>query len=80
MVAGKGHENTQVYRKKIISISDKTIIKKLKFKKKFLNTNKENKHYLFNSKILNIILKDNKFYKFNGLSTDTRQIKKNQLF
>ena len=80
LVAGKGHENTQVYRKKIISISDKTIIKKLKFKKKFLNTNKKNKHYLFNSKILNIILKDNKFYKFNGLSTDTRQIKKNQLF
>ena len=80
LVAGKGHENTQVYRKKIISISDKTIIKKVKFKKKFLNTNKENKHYLFNSKILNIILKDNKFYKFNGLSTDTRQIKKNQLF
>ena len=30
LVAGKGHEAQQIYKNKIISISDKKIIKKLK--------------------------------------------------
>ena len=32
LVAGKGHENEQIYKNKIIKISDKQIIKNLKLK------------------------------------------------
>jgi MurE/MurF fusion protein len=78
LVAGKGHENYQDYGNKIISTSDKIIIKNIKIKKKRLN--KKNQNYLFNSKILNKITKQNKFYKFNSLETDSRNIKKNNLF
>ena len=38
LIAGKGHEKEQIYKNKIISISDKKIIKKLKIKnKKIIN-------------------------------------------
>ena len=34
LIAGKGHENTQIYKNKIINISDKQIVKKIKIKPK----------------------------------------------
>jgi len=78
LIAGKGHENYQDYGNKIISISDRQIIKKLKINKNKINQKKQN--YLFNSKILNKIIKNKKFYKFNGLSIDSREVKKDNLF
>ena len=36
LVAGKGHEEQQIYKNKILNISDKKIIKKLKIKTKIL--------------------------------------------
>ncbi len=78
LVAGKGHEDEQNYGKKIIKISDKKIIKGIKFKKKAINKKRIN--YLFNSKILNKIFKNKKFYKFSGLSIDSRNLKQDNLF
>ena len=78
LVAGKGHESSQDYGNKIINISDRKIIKRLKFTKNSFK--KKRKNYLFNSSILNTIIKNKKFYKFNGLSIDTRELKKENLF
>ena len=78
LVAGKGHETTQDYGDKTIAISDKKIIKKLKLSKNYFNKKKQN--YIFNSKIINKILKNKRIYKFNGLAIDSRDIKKDNLF
>ncbi len=78
LIAGKGHENYQDYGNKIISISDRKIIKKLKINKNVINQKKQN--YLFNSKILNKIIKNKKTYLFNGLSIDSRNVKKDNIF
>ena len=75
LVAGKGHESFQDYGKKVISISDKQIVKKIKISKKKLI--KKDKNYLFNSSIINKILNNKKYYKCNGLSIDSRDVKKN---
>ena len=42
LVAGKGHEDQQIYKNKIIKISDKKIIKKINIKAKILNNKKQN--------------------------------------
>jgi len=78
LIAGKGHENYQDYGNKIISISDRQIIKKLKINKNPINQKKQN--YLFNSKILNKVIKNKKLYKFDGLAIDSREVKKDNLF
>ena len=78
LVAGKGHENYQDYGNKVFSISDKQIIKNLKIK--INKKNKRNKNYIYNSKILKKILKNKKFKKFNGLTIDSRMVKKDNLF
>ena len=78
LIAGKGHENYQDYGNKTISISDRQIIKKLRINKDMINQKKQN--FLFNSKILNKIIKEKNFYKFNGLTIDSREIKKDNLF
>ncbi len=78
LIAGKGHENYQDYGNKIIAISDRQIIKKLKINKNKINQKKQD--YLFNSKILNRIIKNKKLYKFNGLAIDSRDVKKDNLF
>ncbi len=78
LVAGKGHETSQDYGSKIISISDKEIIKKLRLSKD--NFIKKKQNYFFNSKIINKILKNKNIYKFNGLAIDSRDIKKDNLF
>ncbi len=78
LVAGKGHEEIQIYKNKIYKISDKkiikgTIIKSKKFSKKKFN-------YFENNSILQKITGYKKFINFDGLSTDTRLIKKGNLF
>ena len=78
LVAGKGHESYQDYGNKIITISDKKIIKNLKINK--LTINKKNQNYIFNLKILKLIVKNKKLHKFNGLAIDSREVKKNNLF
>ena len=78
LVTGKGHENYQDYGHKIISISDKKIIKRLKIKRTLVSKKEQN--YLFNSKILNKIIKTKKYHKFEGLTIDSRDVKKNNLF
>ena len=78
LVAGKGHEEKQIYKNKILNISDKKIIKKINLKDKIIS--KKHQCYLQNNLILNKITKQSKFFKFNGLSIDTRTIKKENLF
>jgi len=78
LIAGKGHENYQDYGNKIISISDRKIIRKLRINKSAINQKEQN--YLFNSKILNKIIKNKKLYKFDGLAIDSRELKKDNLF
>ena len=78
LIAGKGHENTQDYGKKIFFSSDKDIIKKLKINKKKYNN--KNQNYYSNSKILEEIINKKKLHNVNGVSIDSRQIKKDNLF
>ena len=78
LVAGKGHENEQIYKNKIIKISDKQIIKNLKLKIK-AKTKKE-QTFDQNIKIFEEIQKGAKLKYFHGLAIDTRVLKKNNLF
>tara|TARA_Y100001970_G_scaffold290694_1_gene425342 strand:+ start:977 stop:3733 length:2757 start_codon:yes stop_codon:yes gene_type:complete len=76
LIAGKGHENYQDYGNKILKISDKEIIKNIDRKK----LNKKKQSYLHYSRILNKIFNNKKIYKANGLSIDSRNLKKDNLF
>ena len=78
LVAGKGHEDKQIYKNKILNISDKQIIMKINLKHKIKYS--KNQNYLQNNLILKEIINKPKNFKFNGLSTDTRTIKKENLF
>ena len=78
LVAGKGHEDQQIYKNKIIKISDKKIISKINIKARILNNKKQN--ILQNKLILNDIFGKIKNVKFIGLSIDTRTLKKDNLF
>ena len=77
LVAGKGHEQTQDYGNKIITFSDKKLIKNTTNNKKF-HLSKKN----FQNNMLKEIFKSNKFKKINysGVSINTKTIKKNNLF
>ena len=78
LIAGKGHENEQIYKNKIIKISDKQIIKNLKLKIK-AKTKKE-QTFDQNIKIIEEIQTGTKVKYFHGLAIDTRVLKKNNLF
>ena len=78
LVAGKGHEKEQIYKNKIISISDSQIIKKLKIKKKKLSN--FNFTFLQNKKILESILTNTKVGNFHGLAIDSRTVNKGNIF
>ncbi len=78
LVAGKGHEKEQIYKNKIISISDSQIIKKLKIKTKKLSN--INLTFLQNKKILESILKNTKVGNFHGLAIDSREVNKGNIF
>ena len=78
LVAGKGHEEQQFYKNKKINISDKRIIKNAVIKNDNLNKKKYN--YFQNQLILSEILGKKNFLKFNGVSIDTRTLKRGNLF
>ncbi len=78
LIAGKGHEEQQIYKNKIFNISDKKIVKKIKVKAKIISKKKQT--YSQNKFILNKILGKTKLVNFNGLSADSRSIKKDNLF
>ena len=78
LVAGKGHEVKQVYKQKVINISDKKIIKRLNLKIKKIS--KKNQNFLENERIIKKINKDFNLKNFHGISIDSREVKKNNLF
>ena len=78
LIAGKGHEEHQIYKNKIYHVSDKKIVREIKIKKKIKSKNKIN--YNQNKFILSKILGKKIDTNFNGLSIDSRSIKKNNLF
>jgi len=77
LVAGKGHEKTQDYGSKIINFSDKKVIKKI-IKKRNSYLKKDN----WTEQIAKRVFK-NKYIKkinYNGVSINSKTIKKNNLF
>ena len=64
LIAGKGHEEYQVYKNKIINISDKKIVKKIKINPKILNIKKQN--FFQNSLVLKNTLGKRIFKIFMG--------------
>jgi len=78
LIAGKGHEEQQIYKNKIFNISDKKIISNILIKKKVVTEKKQN--YLQNRSILEKILGKKNSVNFDGISIDSRTIKKNNLF
>ena len=78
LIAGKGHEEEQIYKNKIIKISDSKIVKNLKVNIKIFT--KKDRKFLQNNEILKNITKKNKLKNFHGLAIDSREVKKNNLF
>ncbi len=77
LIAGKGHEEKQIYKNKTFYISDRKIVKKIKAKIKVRKKTKDN--YLQNKQILKKIT-GIKVENFEGLAIDSRLVKKNNLF
>ncbi len=77
LVAGKGHEDQQIYKNKIIHISDKEIIRNLKLNRKKLSNPSIN--FEQNKEIIKKFKKKS-IKNFHGLSIDTRTLKKNNIF
>ena len=77
LIAGKGHEEQQIYKNKKIKISDRKIINKLK---KLRKSFQKKQNYLQNKLIVKKLFGVDKKINFNGLSIDTRTIKKDNLF
>ena len=77
LVAGKGHEDTQDYGNQIINFSDKKLIKKIIHKKKFSYKKSNYQNFLLKKIFDNSSLKN---INYNGVSINTKTIKKNNLF
>jgi MurE/MurF fusion protein len=78
LITGKGHEDKQVYKNKVINVSDKKIIKSIKLKVKTLTKKKQ--RFQNNKLILKTITGKVNVGNFDGLAADSRMIKKNNLF
>ena len=78
LIAGKGHESQQIYKKKTISISDKKIVSNFNYKSKKLSNKQLT--FLQNKKIFKEIKKNTKIEDFHGLAIDSRLVKKDNLF
>ena len=76
LIAGKGHETTQKKKKKTVNFSDKQIVKNINTKK--IKFDKKNYNKIFNASIIQKIIK--KKIMFEGVSINSKQIKKNNLF
>ena len=77
LIAGKGHETIQIYGTKIINISDKEVVKNISKKK--IKFDRKNYNKIFNTEIIKKLVKKNKI-RFEGVSINSKQIKKNNLF
>ena len=77
LIAGKGHEITQVYKNKTLNSSDKAIIKKINIK--HIKYRKKNYNQILNAEIIYKLIKKNNI-KFEGVSIDSKTIKKKNLF
>ena len=78
LIAGKGHEDKQIYKNKIFYISDKKIVKNIQHKIKALSKKKQN--FLQNKLLLKKIKGNINVDNFDGLAVDSRMVKKNNLF
>ena len=78
IIAGKGHENTQDYGKKIYKISDKKIINSIKIS--FKGNTKRKTDENFAKKVFQISTKKKLPFKFDGISIDSKKVKKNNIF
>ena len=77
LVAGKGHEKTQDYGKKIFNFSDEKVIKDIvKKRKKFIKKNYWS-NYIFQKTFKN---QGHKNINYNGVSISSKSVKKNNLF
>tara|TARA_B100001248_G_scaffold135341_1_gene101625 strand:+ start:5317 stop:8073 length:2757 start_codon:yes stop_codon:yes gene_type:complete len=76
LIAGKGHETEQIYKNKTINISDKEIVRKIKIKK----IPKKKRNFIQNKIILKKIVGKLESKNFHGLSIDSRNIKKENIF
>ena len=77
LVAGKGHEETQDYGNKIINFSDKNVIKEIIKKRKLFS-----KKCCWTEEIARKVFKNSnlKNANYDGVSINTKTIKKNNLF
>jgi MurE/MurF fusion protein len=73
LVAGKGHEENQIYGNKKIKFSDKKVIKEILSNKKFKNYQNHLLHKAFSNKKLKNIC-------YKGVSINTKTIKNKNLF
>ena len=80
LVAGKGHETKQIYKNKVINISDKQIIKNLKHKLKLKKRSPEKETFFQNKKIFKDLENKDILKNFHGLAIDSRVVKKENLF
>ena len=77
LIAGKGHEKIQDYGNKIISFSEKKVIKEIIYKRKF----SLKKNYYKSFLLKKIFYKQNfGNVNYSGVSINTKTIKKNDLF
>jgi len=76
LVAGKGHEETQNYGNKIINFSDKKLIKEIIHRRKFSFKKSHYQNFLLKK----IFDKNIKNVNYDGVSINTRTIKKKNLF
>jgi len=77
LVAGKGHEETQDLGSKIINFSDKKLIKEIVNKRRHSFKKKSSSNFLINKIFKNKNLKNTNY---DGVSINTKNIKKNNLF
>ena len=77
LVAGKGHEETQSYKNKIINFSDRKIIKNIIYKNRKYFNKKNYKKYILKKTFGNNNIQN---LDYSGISINTKNIKKNNLF
>ena len=73
LVAGKGHEKTQDYGSRVFNFSDKKVINKLLYKRNLSFKKYNHQNFLF-KKVFQ------KNISYNGVSINTKTMKKNNLF